>query len=302
MIKKIMTILTALSIGMALCAFRVTAESKASFFSDAVVDGHTYLLMNAYSCAYLEITDAASPSKLHQTTFPPRQNRDFLLKAAEKDEGYFYIIPAANQNVRLDVDNAFNKNGTVVKTFKENPAFSHAQKFKFIDNGDNTYRIQPKLSDSCVLEVAGPSISMDAQIQLWEYVGGKNQKWILIDKDKSGEPAFEIACEPNTYSAGTSNITVRLKNNSGQEIGYSQNDYKLEKWNGTAWEKFNLKRLSLDETAMIFSSNLEFCGTVTLYEDYLNKTPLPAGRYRLSYNFYGNASDKLPCYAEFTIQ
>jgi len=154
-------------------------------FSDSIQPGCSYTLKNVYSELYLSKNSNLLPF-LHQSSSNigsepiQLQFKFFLFEGSEdEDNAYYYIIPADNEQIVLDVNNAKNANGTKIKVFKRNDAYIQAQLFKFICNNDGSYRIVPKLSDNKVIEVAGPSKNDGADIQLWDYIGADNQKWIL---------------------------------------------------------------------------------------------------------------------------
>lgn len=271
-----------------------------TFYSDPVVDGHTYNLINSYSHQYLQAQSDGDPSELKQSDFPlaQLQLRDFRFSFAGQDSlgAYYSIIPAANEKSRLDVDNASNKNAAKVKLFKQNELFPQAQAFRFLDNGDQTYRIQPLLSNSKVLEVAGPSMDETAPIQLWDYVGAENQKWILIDKDKNAEPPFEAFSVALSSPSGTTQFTVRLSNNSGNEISYGLEAFALERFNGISWESGRYFRPAYGEIGFVFLPNSVRFERLSFYAD-SKLTPLPEGKYRVVFK----TAYSEPGYAEFEI-
>ena len=73
--------------------------------------------------------------------------QQFILN--DKGSGIIEIIPQANLNVKLDITNAQSKNGTLVKTYVNNPKYHYAQEFKLVyQNGRiPSYKIVSLISD-----------------------------------------------------------------------------------------------------------------------------------------------------------
>ena len=58
--------------------------------------------------------------------------------------------------------------------------FRSNQKWIFEPVGDGLYKIVSKLSGRC-LDVVGMSMEDGAGIQIWDYMGGDNQQWRIVD-------------------------------------------------------------------------------------------------------------------------
>ncbi len=73
--------------------------------------------------------------------------QQFILN--DKGSGVIEIIPQANLNNKLDITNAQSKNGTLVKTYVNNPKYHYAQEFKLVyQNGRiPSYKIVSLISD-----------------------------------------------------------------------------------------------------------------------------------------------------------
>ena len=92
-------------------------------------------------------------------------------------DGCYSIIPIVNTTKRLDVSGAVDTNGKNVQIFVDHA--HDAQKFRIIDTGKiggtQTYKIQPKISATRVVDVYGMGTHDGANIHLWDYLNENNQ-------------------------------------------------------------------------------------------------------------------------------
>ena len=199
------------------------AETSESF--QGVSKNEIYYLKNVYSGKYMEVDGKISVSKIIQNEFTGSINQQFKISFSSQISAgkYYSIIPQINSDLKIDVVNAVSNNGTKIQAFKNNPSFSYAQQFMLVPNSDDTYRIIAQFSTpkEKAVEVAGPSIQNRAPVQLWDYVGAANQKWVLVPV----ENRLQAAAETNNikYSSDrnfslTSNVEKNITVTKGERI------------------------------------------------------------------------------------
>lgn len=168
-------------IALAFTSFSFNAYAASS----TITNNGYYYIRNYYTGKYMTVAGSGSGANVYQSAFSGNTNQRFKLSlvSGSGSSAYYNIIPRLNTSLRLDIDNMSTANGTNVKIYAQNDAYPAAQQFKFINNGDGTYRIVPKCSASSspneVVEVAGPGIEDGTNIQIWDWVNGVGQKWIL---------------------------------------------------------------------------------------------------------------------------
>ena len=91
---------------------------------------------------------------------------------------YHQIAAAYNTSLVVDVNNASNSDGANIKLFNSNGGYG-AQSYKFVPNGDGSFRIYPYLSSTRVLSVAGSSTTSGANVELATWNNLNSQKWVF---------------------------------------------------------------------------------------------------------------------------
>lgn len=144
-----------------------------------------YMFQNLHSGKFLEVADnnIVVGTNVRQGTYTyadcmPQIFRVETPETTVSDDAYHRIVPLLDFDLCLDVDNASNTDGANIKIYYNNPGLG-AQSFKFISNGDGTFRIQPHLSSNRVLGVANNSTADQANVELVTWTGHNSQKWVL---------------------------------------------------------------------------------------------------------------------------
>lgn len=175
--RKILCVLIPICILFVLFSSLDTSVSAAE--SSSPTNNAYYYIRNYYTGRYLTVDGTTSGSNVCQNIFTGQSNQKFKLSSASS--GYYYIIN--NANLYLDINNMSTNNGTNVKVFYKNDAYTNAQQYKFSKNSDGTYRIIPKCCASSspneVLEVVNGSTDDNTNVQIWDWKGIKHQEWIL---------------------------------------------------------------------------------------------------------------------------
>lgn len=157
---------------------------KTEAATTTITNGTYYLIQNVYSGHFLEVEDtvAVAGSNIWQFNYSGSDAQLFQVTTAESgisnSSGYHQLVPKSNTSLRVDVSNASNSDGANIQLFVSNGGYG-AQSFKFISNGDGSFRIMPHLSSTRVLSIAGNSADAMENVQLRTWTQHDSQKWIL---------------------------------------------------------------------------------------------------------------------------
>lgn len=179
--------------------------------SAPITGGRMYYIKSAYSGKYLTVNDLSSNVEQYDFVGFPLQR--WIL--TNKGNGYYtFESPEMSaycgwdglvNDYNLSIQSSGNSNGTNVKVAaKTNNA---SQLFSIISCGNNKYRIVPKCANTRCLDVTGPSISNNANIQLWTYESVSQQQWYfeeciqiyqtknkyLLDQSGDDETGYELS-------------------------------------------------------------------------------------------------------------
>lgn len=161
-----------------------------------LTNGWFYLIQNVHSGKFLEVANGnvVVGANVYQDAFyfDTTLAQIFCLKVAETgidDSDYHQLSPAGNLPLCMDVDNAWDVDGANIKIFSSNPGYG-AQSFKFISNGDGSFRIKPHFSDTRVLGVANNSTANQANVELVTWTGHASQKWVLKKVNAATDPDY----------------------------------------------------------------------------------------------------------------
>ncbi len=144
----------------------------------------SYMFKNVNSGLYMEVengsADAGTNVRQGEGESPENGNT-WNVKAA--DNGYYYVYSELDGGgtLLLDVANGKSDNGTNIGIYTD--THSDAQLFRFMENGDGSYTIVPKVSAGSAVEVKSALMDSGANVQLWERNGHNCQKWIAEEVD-----------------------------------------------------------------------------------------------------------------------
>ena len=144
-----------------------------------------YIIRNAYSNKVLDVEGGAlsSETNVSQCDYNGTDSQRWII---EKSSDGFYFIVSKQSELYLDVENAMAKDGSNIQVYTGNENLS--QKFKIeeikpmtgektLKNG--TYRIATSLNNNIGAEVKNSSHANQANVQVWTYDGGNQQKFQL---------------------------------------------------------------------------------------------------------------------------
>lgn len=144
----------------------------------------TYYIKNVYSGKYLTVSNDYNTDNVVQYDFVGSPEQRWEIK--KKSNGYYELSTpllsdffgmVGDTELSLAVANGSNANGTNIKIASSSA--SSAQRFSIISCGNNKYCIVPKCANSRCLDVTGPSMDNNANIQLWTYDGVSQQQWVF---------------------------------------------------------------------------------------------------------------------------
>ena len=105
------------------------------------------------------------------------------------DPAASFQLIAKNSGLAVDVEGGTAKNGTLLWQYGVQNPPSNAQKFRFVANGDGTYRIVSALSTpqlELVLDVKDGNKTKETKVQIWKWSNNPQQKWRVTASTASG--------------------------------------------------------------------------------------------------------------------
>ena len=205
-------------------------ESKQQKFKITYLNNGYYTIVNYKTAKSLDIPyeSRAVGTNVQQYTSNNTNAQKWIIKDA--GNGYFYIMSICN-GLYLDVAYGSSANGTKVQVYTGNG--TSAQKFKFtkIDTiigektiSDGYYTIATSLKPNKVLDIEGRSINNGANLQLWEYANGKNQKYKIT---YIGNGYYTMR---NVTSKKYLDIAYAGTTNGTNVWQYEENESDAQKW------------------------------------------------------------------------
>ena len=179
-------------------------------------DGAVYMLKNANSGLYMEVSEEAAENSanVQQWTSNGAKNHNSW-KAVSAGNGYYYLYSQLGDGNTfvLDVSGKKADDGTNIEIYTYKGGDN--QQFKFVKNNDGTYTILTKISgDASCVEIASKSTESGGNVQQWTANGGNNQKWVLEAVSGYTEPDTQPETQPVTPP--DTNVTAGDINLDGQ--------------------------------------------------------------------------------------
>lgn len=173
---------------------------SASAASATPTQNKHYYIKNVKTGKYLTVANYSSTIKgnVVQQTLNYYSWQCFQLVNKTTIDGLTYyeiVSDDLHTQLRVDVENASDTDGTNIQVYTRNTSYISAQRFSFISNGDGTYRIKPQLSSDKVLDVVNGSSAENTNVQLYTYTGVEQQKWELVE-------AAYFLCQMNLVDSG----------------------------------------------------------------------------------------------------
>lgn len=189
-----------LSLAISLVILLTCVTISASATSATPTQNKHYYIKNVKTGKYLTVVNYSGETRgnLVQQTLNYLSWQCFQLTNKTTVDGLTYYEIVSDDlytQLRVDVENAYDADGTNIQVYTRNPSYISAQRFSFISNGDGTYRIKPQLSSNRVLDVVNGSSAENTNVQLYTYTGVEQQKWELVE-------ASYFLCQMNLVDSG----------------------------------------------------------------------------------------------------
>lgn len=138
------------------------------------------------------------------------------------DTNAWYSVTVQVSGLKVDVRGAGTANGTALQQYGENK--SKAQQFRFIDNGDGTYRILSALSNTEVWDVSGGGTANGTKVRTWSWAKVSQQRWIVDKASTAGYVTFRPANAtskcldvPSGTKAASTQLQIHTCNSSASQ-------------------------------------------------------------------------------------
>ena len=206
---------------------RQDSEYRSQKFQVTYLDNGFYKIAIADTGKVLDVAggEKASGTNVWQYDYNGSDAQSWVIK--DLGNGYYSIISKCN-SLYLDVYGGYTSDGTNIQTYKGNG--SSAQQFIFektelqaIDTG--LYEIQSAKDTSKVIDVAGGSISNDANVQIWERANVNQQKF-YFEYDGTNKN-YKIAAAHSSKVLDVHNAQAISGTNVKQ---YESHDVNAQRW------------------------------------------------------------------------
>ncbi|MBQ7942426.1 MAG: RICIN domain-containing protein [Lachnospiraceae bacterium] len=223
-----------------------SSTTNAPLAASALVDGGYYMIQNVNSGLYMEVANGSAEKGANvQQWGADGAAQHNVWRAEYAGNGYYklYSQVGDGNTYLLDVTGAKSANGTNIEIYTDSG--SSAQLFKFVKNGDGSYRIYTKASNdgSCV-EVTNALTSSGANVQQWAANGHNCQNWKLTQVDFKVEVEEETPTVESTIKQG-----AELVNGALYMIKNANSGLYMEVANGSAENGANVQQWGADGAA-----------------------------------------------------
>lgn len=225
MTKKIISVILALTLIFPCVYSNLFSASTADAASSGLVNNMVYYIKNKRTGKYLTASSSSSGATLSLQNFSKGELQRFKLKKETiNSTTYFSITLQANANLKVNVTNSSNTDGTRIGlTTTTTPT---AQRFRFIIDtscGQNSYRIMPQLSSSRVFSIAN---NLGSGVPVYLYGNNStsyHQDWIMemITLDYAICPNVKIHMQERSTTCGCACVRNIM---SSFNLNYSEND------------------------------------------------------------------------------
>lgn len=196
--------------------------------SSTLTSNQIYYIKNKRTGKYLTASSSSSGATLSLQNFSKGNLQKFKFTLAETTSGiqYYTIVLNSNNNLKVNITNSSNADG--VRIGLTTTASANAQRFRFIlntANGQNSYRIMPKLSSTRVFSVAN---NLGTGVPIYLYGNNSSsyhQDWIIENVNQDF-----LICAQAKINQQETNVTCGcacVRNLLSQfNLSYSENTIK----------------------------------------------------------------------------
>jgi RHS repeat-associated protein len=262
--------------------------------SDTMEVGKTYRLRSRGSGQYLEVLDnhTGDGGRLGQNYYTGAENQMFTIE--DLGGGYQALRPVSAPDKRVML--CRDMDGGYCPLMLGAPGTSNDQSFKFIANGNGTYRIAPKVEETSCITIRLNPFMTRSQAYIVFYSNVESKQWIL--EEVKGKMTSELEYTKNgslvsktTDARGNSTSTTynsydlpqTVTDAKGNQTTYTyntQNDHLLSVTSGNASVSYTYDK---DRLVKINHNGFDYSFT---YDAFGNTTQTKAGSRTLSTNEY----------------
>lgn len=218
---KVMTVMNAsLNTNAIVFQYQYNASRNDQWYLEACIEEGIYLIRNKKTKYFL----TRNGDYMGQSIYIPSNCTNQKFKISTNSDGTYDIMPYSDTNLSVEVKGwdlgLDEENAKITASFGQN---SEGQSWKFLLNGDGTYRIASQLSNfSKVVSAKG---LMDSYLYSSTYSGSDSQSWELIKIDendiypKEGK-YVKIDCDTEKYLQGNISVENLLKFLSHMDKAY----------------------------------------------------------------------------------
>lgn len=172
--------------------------------------------------------DPASQKDLVTREFTGDVSQQFRI--VSEGDGHHSIRPVGNENLRVDVYEARDGNGTKLWLYENNG--TDAQRFNFVDAGNNRLAIYTKLDVTKAIEVQNGWAVDNQPVQIWQrYADNMGMHWYL---EKASAPGIQDGEEyyiKNVFTGRYLDVQGGAISQAGTNVGnYDYNGASNQKW------------------------------------------------------------------------
>ena len=152
---------------------------KVNYWEDDTVREAAYFFQNKNSHKYLGVENGslANDANVEQYAWKDTSHQGWYVQPLSGVNAGLYKITALHSDKSLDLYCGVNANNTNIQQYQYTG--NDPQIWRIVKNGDGTYRVMPKLSQTRAIDVANASTLDGANVLLYNYRGTDNQKWTL---------------------------------------------------------------------------------------------------------------------------
>ena len=171
-----------------------------------LTNGATFKIKNSNSGLYIQVAggSAENGTNVQQWGTSDDGTVHDIWKVIEADKGYYYLISGVGDGgtFALDVHGKSNQNGANVEINKYE-AGSLSQQFKLTQNGDGSYIIKTRISDSnSAVEISYAGVQSGDNVQKWQLNGNACQNWIFEPVKNPCRINSEVVYEIENLNSG----------------------------------------------------------------------------------------------------
>jgi len=224
-----------------------TNIAEAGQVVSTLVNEKVYILRNKFTNKYLDVANGGTTNgtNIQQYAFNFTNSQKFkIVRIGDSSPTVYEIIPIVNLNLRLDVANGVNSNGTTIQLYQTNS--SSSQRFSITSAGNGAFKILTQLSNYSKCVTVSSSDVNYADVCQWDYAGYSCNQWYF--EEAYGDQISVL--EQNKAYYIRNNFTNKYMDVSDGGITNGTNIQQYQ-FNSTPSQIFMLKCISGNEYEIV---------------------------------------------------